>query len=452
MKTTKNLTDGNISKNLLIFAIPLILSSMLSQAYSTVDAIIAGKFISEHALGAISATSSYDILFTALITGFAGGFAIYTAQLFGKGDFSNIKRDVIGMSVFVALLAVSFSALSLIFREQIMDFLNIDPILREDAEIYFTVYTLGFVIFYANQLFVAVLHSLGITSFSLYVTLMSAVLNIAGNLVAVLVLDMGVAGLALSTILASLAASVVYIVMLHRAYRDMPGECGSLVPSFACVKSSLRYTVPYAIQNLSFHGVTFIIAPTINALGAAATTGYSIANRLYALGTISLWAYTSAFGCYTGQCVGRKDTAKIRLGVKVGFGMNCAIVLPFVLTIVFLAKEIVSLFFPDTHSGEAFAYAVRYATVFFPFIYLHLIGHFLHTYMRSLGRASVVLWITLIGSVTRIAATLLLVPVLSLDGAFIGQILSWGIDAVICITIYAACYRTDRQLALVIAK
>ena len=178
MKTARNLTEGNIAKNLIIFAIPLILSSMLSQAYSTVDAIIAGKFISEHALGAISATSSFDILFTSLITGIAGGFSIYSSQLFGKGDFAGIKRDVGGMALFVALLAAIFTVFSIIFRDSIMDYLKVDPILREDAELYFTVYTIGFVVYYVNQLLVAVLHSLGITSFSFYVTLMSALLNV----------------------------------------------------------------------------------------------------------------------------------------------------------------------------------------------------------------------------------------------------------------------------------
>ena len=63
MRTVKNITEGNIYKNYLMYAAPLILSSVLVSLYSTVDAVIAGKFISEHALGAISATSSFDILF-----------------------------------------------------------------------------------------------------------------------------------------------------------------------------------------------------------------------------------------------------------------------------------------------------------------------------------------------------------------------------------------------------
>ena len=83
MKFTKNLTEGNIYKAFLGFAFPLLLSYLLSQIYSTVDAVIAGKFISEYALGAVSATGSYENVFQSLFNGFAAGFGIYIAQQFG---------------------------------------------------------------------------------------------------------------------------------------------------------------------------------------------------------------------------------------------------------------------------------------------------------------------------------------------------------------------------------
>lgn len=450
MKNTKNLSEGNIYVNLLLYSIPLILSSILSHAYSTVDSVIAGKFISEFAVGAISATTSYEVLFTSFVRGIAGGFSIYISQQFGRGNFAAIKRDIIGMTAFVTLIAVFVGALSIAFCNPIMDFLNIDPVIRTDAVIYFTIYHLGLAIFYINHLLVSVLHALGITAFSFHVSLISAILNVAGNLLTVVVFDMGIAGLALSTLVSALAASVVYLISLKKAFAEMPCEKVSLRPDFSCVKSSLRYTLPHALQLLSFHGVTLLIAPAINVLGAEATTGYSIANQIYSLGTISLWAYASAFGCYTGQCVGGKDVSKIRRGVRVGFWMNCVIVLPFVLTIVLFAKPFTALFFPSDYAGEAFWHAVRYAQIFFPFIYVQLIGHFFHTYMRSLGRVNVVLWITLIGSAVRVVGALILVPVLELDGAFIAQILSWGIDAVVCCVIFFFRYRTQEHLLRIV--
>ena len=121
MPVVKNITVGNIYKAYFLYAIPLIFSSILSSLYSTMDAVIAGKFISENALGAISATASYDILFYSFFDGFAGGFAVYIAQLFGKGDRVTLKRDIVSMLSFVTLVALGVGLFSILFRAPIME-------------------------------------------------------------------------------------------------------------------------------------------------------------------------------------------------------------------------------------------------------------------------------------------------------------------------------------------
>ena len=127
--------------------------------------------------------------------------------------------------------------------------------------------------------------------------------------------------------------------------------------------------------------------------------------------------------------------------------MCCVTVLPFVVAIVLLAKPFAALFFPDGYTGDAYTYAVRYATVFFPLVYVQLVGHLFHTYLRSLGRVSVVLWITLIGSATRVAGAMILIPLIGIDGTFIAQVLSWAVDGAICYVIYFRRYRTSAHLS-----
>ena len=450
-KLTKNLTEGNVYLNLLLYALPLIASNMLAQAYSTVDGIIAGKFIDEFALGAISATGSIETLLSGLFGGFALGFSIYISQLFGKGDFSAIKRDVVSMILFIGVISVGTSVLVLSFQDPLMHYLNVDPELYNDAKKYFTVYTMGYVIYFINSILVNSLHALGITFFSMYVSLMSALLNVGGNLLLVLVFDMGVEGLAIATVVSSAVSTVVYSVLLRRAFRELETEKGSYRFSFSCVKRSFRYAAPAAIQQLSFHGVSFIISPSINILGAAVTTGYNVCNRLYTFCTMSLWGITSAFACYTGQSAGEGNTQKIRRGVRIGFWMTCVTILPFVAVFSIFGGPIASMFFPTGYAGEALSYAIRYAHIYLPFVYVQLIQHFYHTYMRSLGQVSIVLGITIIGSMIRIVGTLLLTPVIGLDGVFLAQIFGWAIDSIISFMIYFFRYRTDSHLHRLLA-
>ena len=447
MKATKNLTSGNVYRNLLLYTIPLIVSSVLSLTYTTIDSMIAGKCIDAFALGAISATSSFHVLINALFVGIAEGFTIYVSQLFGKGNFVAIKRGIVSMTWFVGLVAACVSGIVIAFCDPILQYLNIDPLLLAEAKRYFIIYTLGYVVFFVNMFWVRTLYALGITSFSLYISIMSAVLNVGGNLLTVLVFDLGVAGLAISTLVSSLAASVLYIVMLRRAFREMSTEALSYRFSFPLVRHTLRFSVPVAVQKMAFLGISFVIAPAINALGAAATTGYGVANQLYNIGTMTIWSATSAFSCYTAQCVGEGDTKKIRRGVRVGFEINCALLLPVALGISVLAGPIVSLFFPGGYEGEAFTHAFRYARIFVPLIYVQLVDHLLHAYIRALGRVGVVLAATLVGGATRIAATFALIPLLHLEGAFLAEVISWAVDAVICLIVYYRRYRTDEHLA-----
>lgn len=148
--------------------------------------MIAGKFIGEYALGAISATGSFDSLFQSLFNGFGGGLAIYVAYLFGMGDYSTLKRDVIHILMIVAALCVMLSSLAILFRNPIMDYLNVDPILRKDAEIYFIIHTSAYAFSFCNLIMINILRSLGITFFSVYVPLGSALLNISENLLTML--------------------------------------------------------------------------------------------------------------------------------------------------------------------------------------------------------------------------------------------------------------------------
>lgn len=446
MKVTKDLTEGNIYQNFLLYAIPLILSSLLSCLYSTVDAVIAGKFISEYALGAISATGSYDTVFFSLFNGFGAGFAVYIAHLFGKRDHATLKRDVVQILMLLSMVIVTVSALSILLRGPILDYLKVDPLLRADAETYFIIYTAGYLVTYINLILVNILHALGVTAFSFYVSLASALLNIGGNLLTVLVFDLGVAGLAFSTLFSTAAATVFYLYMLRRAFRELPSERVSYRFSFSCLGRSLRYTLPAAVQQVAFHGIGLFIAPAINGIGADATTGNTIAGRVHNMCAQSFWNTTAAMSCYIAQCVGAGKTKRITRGLWVGLWMNCVILLPFVLIFAAFAEPIVSLFFPSGYMGVAFDYAVRFARFYTPFMFIELITHLIHSYIRSLGMVNVVLGITVFGSLTRLAATLLLVPTWQMEGAFIGQVLGWCGDAVASVIIFLLFYRTHEQI------
>lgn len=452
MKFTKNITEGNIYKALLLYSIPLLLSSLLSQAYSTVDAIIAGRFISDTALGAISATGSFDLLLFALFNGFATGFGIYIAQQFGKGDHATVKRDIVSNGIFFTALALVISLGSVLLRGPILDYLKVDPILRADAELYFVIYTMGYALPCLNLLLVQALYALGCTAFSLYVSFLAAVFKLAGNLLAVLVFDAGVAGLALVSILSNAAATVCYLLLLRKAFRELSGGNIKFTFRFSGIRNSLKYALPAAVQQMAFSGSSLLIAPAVNGLGAAATTAFNVATRIYEFATTSLVCVTNAFSCYTAQCIGKGDPKKVPRGLRVSFILNCIVLAPFAFGFELLARPITSIFFTSGFDGEAFGYALRYTAFYLPFVYVQLVGHILHAYLRCLGAMNTVLGITLLGGAVRVAATVLLVPHMHIEGAYLAQILGWAADGALSVLISLCLYRTQAQLKKVVTR
>ncbi len=452
MRVTKDLTEGNLAKNYILYILPLLLSSLLSSAYSTVDAMIAGKFISEHALGAISSTGSYDTVFHSFFLGFGSGFAVYVAHLFGKKDYASMKRNIIQMIAIVASAAIVVSVFTICYRDPIMDYLKVDPILRDDAETYFVIYSAGYALIYTNLILIRTLQSLGVTSFSLYMSLISALLNIGGNLLSVLVFDLGVAGLALSTLFSTVVATIFYLYMLKRAFREL--KCGRTRIGFslAGLKNSVHYAFPAAFQQVAFHGIGFFIAPLINGLGAAATTGYNVANRMYSICGQSFWSATSAVSTHTAQCVGAGKYERIQRGFNFGLFLNCALLFPFVVVFVIFAEPIALIFFPAGYAGESLQYAVRFSTFYMPFLYINMIGHQIHAYLRGLGVMNVVFGITVFGSLVRLAATFFLAPVIGMEGVYLGQLISWSADALVSVILYLSMYRTKAHIDKVIQK
>jgi len=449
----KRLTEGNIYRNYLLYSLPLILSSVLANLYSTVDAVIAGKYIGDVALGAISATGSVENILNAFFGGFAGGFSVYLSNLFGRRDFAKIKHHTLSVIVFVAGLAAIVGVAGIVFRNPILDYLNVDDILRRDAETYFVISMAGCIITYACRILAQVLPAMGITSYTLYIAIGSSLLNIVGNLLAVTVFDMGVAGLAVATLFSTLCQVAVYAVLFFRAFRKLAETARPYRFRISHVTGSFRYTLPAAAQMVAFHGVNLIIAPLINGLGAAVTTGSNVGARIYNLSSLAFFNMTSAISCYTAQCVGEGNCKIIPRGLRAGFLLNSISLIPGLVVCAAFGGAVVSIFFPAEFEGLSFEYALRYVQLYMPAILLiQMVDHVLHAYLRSLGAFTPVFWVSLLGSAVRIITIFWLTPSMHVDGVYLSQVLSLGADMTASLILYLCRYRTPEQIRRITQK
>ncbi len=446
MKVVKNLTEGNIYKNFFLFAIPLIAASLLSSMYSTVNAMIAGKYIDNFAMGAVGATEAFNTMVSCLFSGFTIGASIHTARLFGQKDYKSVKQNIYGILSCLCTGILAVSVLTLLFCDPLLSFLEIDESIREGARTYFIIYVAGQLFPILNVSLIQILHAVGVTNYMLYMSLLSMGLNIGGNLFTVLVLDMGVAGLALSTILSSAIVTGLYLLKIRAAFLDMPSERVKIGFYFPMVRASLPYSLPASMQQVVMYLATFFISPSINALGPAATTGYAACLRIYNLSAPCYQNSSKAVANYVSQSIGAGESENIPRGLRVGLLQGAVLLLPFVLGTVIFARPFSSLFFESGYTGEAFEYAVRFSRVYMPLVYLNMLNNLAHSFFRGMGSMLELFVSTLSASATRLVLTVTLAPLFGMEGVFLAWVISWAAETVLCLVLYLTRYRTMAQI------
>lgn len=446
--TTKDLTNGNITRNFLLLSIPLVLSSLLSQAFGMVDMMVAGRFLGEEGLAATGATSSFDTLFNAIFWGFFNGTSVYSAKLFGAKRYKDLRTLLRNVGLFVAVAALLCSGVFVLLRAPLFLFLKIDPLIYQDAMDYFLIVMSGKVAMFLNGFFLYTLTALGNSVLPFWVSLFSSLVNLGGNVFTVTVLNWGVAGLAVSTVFSNLLVAVVYFAVVKKCISELPGGKEKLKwqIDLSLIGQTMRYGMPTATQQMIMYLCTFGLAPLINGIGVSATAGYSVVQRAY--GICSSFYYSSArtVSSFVGQCLGAGKFDKIRQGMRSGFVQGVAYMLIPLIPLVLFPTQICGLFFEEGFTGEALDTAVRFCRVFLPFVVFGFLTNLFHAFYRGFGAIKMLLASTAVGAVVRLICSYLLVPEMRMDGIYLGWVIAWIAEAAFAAAIYFLCYRSMQML------
>lgn len=446
---TKDLTSGNLYRNFILFAIPLVLSSLLSQAFGTIDTIIAGRCIGENALAATSAASTFHSLFNSFFWGFGTGLGVYVAHLFGAGRFRELRSTIYSVYLLYGGVILCASGVVLLLRVPLFHYLKVDPEIWDDAMTYFVIVVCAKLLTLSTNLGVYLLNGLGNTVFPFWMSLLSAVLNLTGNIVTVVVFGWGVAGLAYSTVFAALVVALSYAIVIPRCISKMQEREKDAEPfrfDLTAVRHALRYSAPVSLQQMVMYVCTFGLAPLINGLGVAATAGYAIASKAYNICSSFYMSSSRTVSNYVAQCVGAGKLGSISKGMRVGFLQGTLFVsLPLLLFVCFPAQSC-GLFFSSDYEGEALQLAVAFCRWYLPFILFAMLNNQFHAFFRGFAAMKMLIIGTAVGAVSRLVLSYILFNGADLDGIYLAWVLSWIIEAFFSMVVYLAAYRNERQL------
>ena len=432
----KNLTEGNIYKTFFLFAVPLVLSGLLTQAYNITDTVIAGKFIGTEGLAATGATSALVTLFSAVFWGYITAFAIYAATIFGAREYVRLKRCIFSNLIIISLVIIFFSLIIVLFKNQIFDFLRLDESIRDSAAIYFVIYMGGIIFILLNHFGLSVMNALGASSYPFFMSIVSMILNICGNIFTIVVLKWGAAGIAFSSVLSALVVDACYFFKLKRCFSELGCDSEKTGFSAKTVKKTLPYSIPGMFQQITMYLPALIVAPFVNGIGGYATAAYTVVMRIFNINAAIYQNASKTLSNHSAQCVGAGKRTRLMHGLWAGLIQGVLFTLPAIMVCVLLPRQICALFFKKGHSGADFESAVVFARFYLPFIIFNLLNNLFHAFYRGIRLMLPLIVFTLIGSVTNVISSIILIKIYGMNGFYMGLVISWVAEFIFSFIFY----------------
>ena len=300
----QDLTRGSIRAGLIRFSLPLIAGNLLQQLYNVADTLIVGRFLGNVALAAVGSAFSLMILLTSLVLGLCMGSGVVFSQLYGEGNMDKLKTAITNAFCLIAALSLLLTVLSYALLDAFIVLLRVPPEAVPDITSYLRVIFAGIFFTFLYNFFAAALRSVGNSFASLLFLLLSTVVNIALDLLFVLVLHRGVAGAALATVIAQgLSAAGIALYFFFRLPELRPRRSNFRLdrPLLSRIASvSVLTSVQQSIMNFGI----LLVQSLVNSFGVATMAAFAAGVKIDSFAYSPAQDFANGFATFVAQNTG----------------------------------------------------------------------------------------------------------------------------------------------------
>ena len=429
------MTTGNISSQMIAFALPIFLSQVFQQLYNTADAFIVGKFLGTEALGAVTSSGTLIFLLTSFFIGTTMGAGIVISRYFGEGNADKVSRAIHTNIAFGLACGVVLTVVGVIFTPTFLRWMNTDEVILPFAIEYFRYYFIGGLALVMYNICRSIMNALGDSKRPLYYLIFSSVLNIVLDVLFVGVIGWGVWSAALATVISQMASVVLCLIYLCKKGNIFTVEFKKIRFHLDMLGEIIKYGLPSGVQNSVIALANVIVQSQINSFGYFATTAYGVHAKVEGFGFLPITSFNMATTTFISQNLGAKQYDRAKKGAK--FGILAAVVaaeVVGVLTYIF-APHLIGFF---DKTPEVVALGVQQSRTVTLFYCLLALSHAIAAVCRGAGKAFVPMFVMLsVWCGIRVAYIALVMH-------FIGQIefiywaypITWTISSVIYLIYY----------------
>ena len=439
--STTNMTQGNPTKLLLSFAVPMLIGNIFQQAYSLADSIIVGQFLGSSALAAIGTTGSVTFLFFSICNGIASGSGIVTSQYYGAGDSVQTKRAIANAAYIMLVASLVMSVIAYIAAPWALAVMKTPKDILPDAVVYMRMSCIGVPLVAVYNYSSSMLRALGDSRTPLYFLIFACILNIGLDLLCVNVWGMDVFGAALATIIAQIIAGVgcMLYALKYNPYFRLTRE--DFTPDWRVIGKSVRLGLPLAMQWSMVALSTSALQAFVNSFGADAMAAFTATNRVENLVHMPYGSISAALATYAGQNYGAGNLHRVKDGLKHGMLISAVFTVVIMTVYQLFSEPIMRLFVKETVVIDIGAQALRLTSWFY--IFLALIN-MCRGILNGIGDALFAFINGVVEVICRIGLPMLvvLIPGVGIWGIWWTAGVTWAISGLSCLMRYFAWRRT----------
>ena len=306
-----DMCSGPLLSRILLFAIPLICSGVLQLVFNATDIIVVGRFVSSNAMAAVGSTSSLINLLVNFFIGISVGANVLVARFHGANDFDDAQETV--QTALITAVAGGFVLIALgilLARPMLVWMATPDEVIGQ-AVLYMRVYFIGMPATMLYNFGAAILRAVGDTRRPLYFLTLAGLVNVAGDLLFVLVLDMGVAGVAVATVISQIISATLIVLCLMR----QDGMCNVNLRRMRFHRDKflriMQVGLPAGLQSVIFNISNVLIQSSINSFGATVVAGNTAASNIEGFVYTSMNALYQTSLSFTSQNLGARQFGRI---------------------------------------------------------------------------------------------------------------------------------------------
>ena len=385
-KHDADMTQGVVWKQILNFAVPMMIGLIFQQLYNTVDTIVVGQFVGKEALAAVGSTGTIINMLVSLSAGLSSGAMVMISQHFGAHNDKRLEDAVQTTIVITFLLSVFITFAGILLVKPMLRMMRTPDDVFDAAVEYLTIYYAGIIGLIFYNMTSGIMRAVGDSRRPLYFLIFSACTNIVLDLLFVVVFKLGVAGVAYATVLSQLLSAVLTLWVLTRTDAPYAIKWKKLRIASHEFRRILSIGLPTSVQQAVTSFSNVFVQSYINILGSACMAGWSTYGKLDAFVLVPMQAISLASSTFVGQNYGARQFMRARKGINVSLGLSEIITIALGVIVVIFAPQLMRMF---TSDPEVIQFAVLFVRIITPFYICNCVNQIYAGALRGIGDAMI---------------------------------------------------------------